>query len=317
MRIVLTGASGFIGAATLAALLRHDVETIAVSRSRPAVSGAYLWHQADLLDRDAVSAMIGAVRPDVILHLAWTVEHGRFWTAPANLDWAAATFHLAGEAASAGCTRFIGTGTCYEYDWPAEGDCNEDGTPLKPALLYGVAKDATRRVLEEFGRAGNPGVAWARLFFLYGPGEGQTRLVPSIARALAAGEPALCSPGTVIRDFMDVRDAGRALALLALSDIRGAINIASGTGISVADIVRMLGRLAGRPELVRIGALADRPGEPPRIVADVTRLTGELGFRPEYTLEAGLGEALAYWIEARRNDAGQNVTGRGDEIGTQ
>jgi nucleoside-diphosphate-sugar epimerase len=303
LRILLTGASGFVGSAVLGALLGQDVETVAVSRTRPPVSGAYQWHDTDLLDHGAVSRLIETVRPDTVLHLAWTVEHGRFWTAPANLDWVGATLHLARAAAANGTTRFIGTGTCYEYDWPATGDCRETGTPLKPALLYGVAKDATRRVLEEFAMAHNLGMAWARLFFLYGPGEGTARLVPSLARALVAGEPARCSSGTVIRDFMDVRDAGRALALLALSDVTGAVNIASGTGTGIADLARMLGRLAARPELVHIGALPDRPGEPPRIVADVTRLTDDVGFRPDHALEAGLGEALVYWGKAGRGDA--------------
>ncbi len=137
--------------------------------------------------------------------------------------------------------------------------------------------------------------AWARLFFLYGPGESPGRLVPSVAQALANGEPAKCSSGTGVRDFMDVRDAGEALTSLALSDVSGAVNVASGSGISVADVARTLGRLAGKPELVQVGALEDRPTEPPRIVADVARLRDEVGYQPGRTLEAGLEEALAYW----------------------
>ena len=295
MRLLLTGASGFVGRAVLTALLTRGVDTIALSRTRPVVAGTFEWHDTDLLDHAATARAVEATRPDTILHLAWTVEHGRFWTAPTNLDWIAATLNLARAAATAGVTRFVGTGTCYEYDCPATGNCREDQTPLAPALLYGTAKDATRRVLEEFGRTHGLSVAWARLFFLYGPGEGAGRLVPSIARALAAGQSAPCTSGTGVRDFIDVRDAGEGLAALALSEVTGAVNVASGQAISIADVARTLGQLAERPELVHIGALADRPGEPPRIVADVARLGQEVGYRSDRTLEAGLNEALIYW----------------------
>jgi nucleoside-diphosphate-sugar epimerase len=301
MRVLLTGASGFVGRAALVALQQRGAEVIAVSRTRPEVADTkfewpkFAWQSVDLLDHAATANIVTATRPDAILHLAWTVEHGKFWTTPSNLDWVAATLNLARAAATAGVARFIGTGTCYEYDWPATSNCKERHTPLKPALLYGTSKDATRRILEEFGQAHGLSVAWARLFFLYGPGEGAGRLVPSVASALAAGQPAKCSSGTGLRDFMDVRDVGAGLAALALSNVTGPVNVASGQAISIADIARTLGRLAGRPELVHIGALPDRPGEPPRIVADITRLRDDVGFVPSLSLDQGLAEALDYW----------------------
>lgn len=295
MRVLVTGASGFVGQAVLAALLQRNIETIAVSRRRPAAPGDYIWQGADLLDPVATARLIETVRPDAILHLAWTVEHGKFWTDPANLDWVGATLRLARIAREAGVPRFVGTGTCYEYDWPLDGPCVENATPLKPALLYGIAKDATRRVLEAFAAGSELSFAWARLFFLYGPGEGATRLVPAVSRALARGEPAACTRGAIRRDFMDVRDAAEALVELTLSGVTGPVNIATGHATSIADIALALGALAGRPDLIRLGAYPDRPGEPPLIAADVTRLGLEVGHRTSRALETGLKQALAYW----------------------
>ncbi len=102
-------------------------------------------------------------------------------------------------------------GTCAEYEWGGPGPCVEGRTPLRPATLYGVAKDATRAVVEAAAGELGIAVAWGRIFFLYGPGEDERRLVASVARALARGERAATSAGTQRRDFMHVADVGAAL----------------------------------------------------------------------------------------------------------
>lgn len=303
MRVLVTGASGFVGRAALAACVAAGHEAIAASRSRPLLEGAFAWRPADLLDRHAAAALIRDCRPDVVVHLAWTVEHGKFWTSPDNLDWVAATLALARAAADAGVRRFVGAGTCFEYQWPADAPCREGATPLVPTQLYGVAKHATRSLLAALFELRAVEFAWARLFFMFGSGEARARLVPSIIGALRAGEPARCSSGRVVRDFLDVRDVGAAMVAVAGSRITGDVNIASGQGVTIADVARMLGEIAGRPDLVRLGALPDRAGEPPYIVADVARLRDEVGFRPSRTLREGLTDA---W---RQSASGEGRTG--------
>lgn len=302
MRILLTGASGFVGRQALAVLAASPHEVHAISRRPPPDGGGIVWSEANLLDKDAPMEIVRDVQPDCILHLAWCVEHGKFWTDPANVDWAAATLRLAQAAASSGVGRFIGAGTCYEYDWPSDGPCNEWDTPIRAHTLYDETKDTCRRAIEALAADTGMSFAWARLFFLYGPHENAGRLVSSVARALLRGEEACCSSGLAIRDFMDVRDAGAALAALASSDVEGSVNIASGVSVSVADLVRRLAQLAGRSDLLRLGAIPDREGEPPRIVADIKRLNAEVGFAPAHDLDAGLRHALSFWaeIEAER-----------------
>lgn len=294
MRILLTGASGFVGRQALAALAESTHEVHAVSRQPLQNSGGVIWHKADLL-RDAPLAIIEAVQPDCVLHLAWCVEHGKFWTDPANTDWAVATLKLAQASAVSGVRRFVGAGTCYEYDWPADGACNELATPIRAHTLYDETKDACHRALATLASDAGMSFAWARLFFLYGPYENPGRLVSSVARALLRGEEARCSAGLAIRDFMDVRDAGAALAALASSNVEGPVNIASGAPVSVADLVRRLAQLVERSNLLRLGAIPDRAGEPPRIVADITRLKTEVGFAPAHDLDSGLRHALSFW----------------------
>jgi len=293
MRILVTGASGFVGRQAVAALAASGAEVHAVSRNRLPIDCR--WHGVDLLNPDSARRVVQDVRPDAVLHLAWCVGHGSFWTDPANADWVAASLVIARAAAEAGCRHFTGVGTCYEYDWPKDGDCIEGVTPLAGHTFYDIAKAQCRSALDTLFAAQGVGFAWARLFFLYGPGEDPRRLVSSLARAVVAGEPAACSRGLVVRDFMDVRDAGAALSAIALSGMTGAVNVASGLGVQVSDVAGLLGRLASRSDLIEIGALPDRVGEPPRIVANTLRLSTELGFRPGVGLADGLRDALDYW----------------------
>ncbi|HEY2662592.1 MAG TPA: NAD(P)-dependent oxidoreductase, partial [Caulobacteraceae bacterium] len=265
MRVLVTGASGFVGRHVVTALMKAGAEVHAVARESAPLDCP--WYCLDLLNPANARDVVRQVRPDAVLHLAWCVEHGRFWTDPANADWVAATMVLARASIEAGVRRFTGVGTCYEYDWPSASDCDERTTPLIGHTLYDIAKNSCRSVLDALFATHGLDFAWARLFFLYGPEEDDRRLVASVANALARGEPARCSQGLAVRDFMDVRDAGAALAAITLSGLTGAVNVGSGEGARVADVASLLGRLAGRPDLIKLGALPDRPDEPLRIVA--------------------------------------------------
>lgn len=216
MRILLTGANGFIGRRVLEALRGREHHVIAHGRSAPEESGGAAEQIAsDLLEAGAPEALARAARPDVLVHLAWTVEHGRFWTDPRNEAWADASLRLARACAQAGARRIVATGTCYEYDWPADADCEERATRLATHTPYDSAKARCRAMIGAWAQEAGVEFAWARLFHLYGPGEHPERLVASVARALARGEPALCGSGAGLRDFMDSREASRRSRLAA------------------------------------------------------------------------------------------------------
>src|SRR6185295_11619834 len=115
---------------------------------------------------------------------------------------------------------------------------------------------------------------WARFFLLFGFYEEPRRLIPSIMRGLLAGEPVALSSGRQIRDFLDTRDIGAALASLLDSTVSGAVNVASGRGVTLREAGELLADIAHRPKsLLRFGVLADREREPKSLVADITRLT--------------------------------------------
>lgn len=301
-RILLTGARGFIGRHTAEALAARGADIVAVGRgARPAsLPREAEWRDIDLLSCPRLEADVAALRADTLVHLAWETTHGRFWADLANLDWLAASARLLRGVLEGGGRRIVGVGTGAEYVPPPTGPCREGETPLAGAPLYAVAKDAFRRVAEAAARDTGASVAWGRVFLLYGPHETPQRLVPSVARALLAGEPANCSSGRQMRDFLDVRDCGSAIAALAMSEVAGPVNIASGAPVSIAEVAQTIGRLTGHPELVRLGALPDRAGEPPNLWGANGRLAADVGFRPSRTLEQGLREAVDWWAGQAR-----------------
>jgi UDP-glucose 4-epimerase len=134
---------------------------------------------------------------------------------------------------------------------------------------------------------------WARLFFLFGPYEPRSRLVPSVITSLLRGETAKCSEGWQERDFLYVCDAASALIALLESDVVGPVNVASGTAIAVRTLVERLVARAGGGR-VDFGALPTRSDDPFRIVADVTRLRAEVGWTPETGLDAALDASIAF-----------------------
>lgn len=277
-RVLLTGATGFVGRAVAASL--RGVELHAVSS-----------RDADLLDEGAARALLREVKPTIVLHCAWYVAHGRFWTAPENEAWLDASTAFARAFAEQGGRRFVGIGTCAEY---ADRDADDDAPwretrAIAPATPYGQAKAALALRLAALPIA----TAWARLFHMFGEGENPARLVPSVALALLRGEEARCASGRPVRDFASTRFIGQALAALALSGVTGPVNIGSGEGRAIADVARFLGQVCGRPELVRLGALPDRPNEVPHMVADVTRLRREAGFAQPPRVEADLRALVA------------------------
>ena len=299
---LVTGASGFVGRHALAVLADRGFAVHAVAR-RPLAEAPATWHAADLLDPAARRAVVQAVRPSHLLHLAWETRHGYFWDAPENLDWVAATLDLVRVFRDGGGTRAVLAGTCAEYDWAPEalgdGVCREGTTPCRPATLYGLAKAATHDLIAAYASDAGFSHAWARLFLLYGAYENEARLVPSVVRALIAGQPVRLGDGTKLRDFMDTRDAGAALAALLTAPVEGPVNIASGTCVAIGDVARRLGRLFGKEQLLEFDAQPPRANDPPCLCADVACLSDEVGFTPRFDLDAGLSDAATWWCDGR------------------
>ncbi|MGI8594313.1 MAG: NAD-dependent epimerase/dehydratase family protein [Solirubrobacteraceae bacterium] len=297
-RVLVTGATGFVGRQVLAPLLGRGFEVHAVSsRGEPREGGQVAWHHADLLEPTAAPTLVEAVAPTHLLHLAWYAEPGKYWRSAENLRWVEASLALLRAFAEFGAPprRVVVAGTSAEYAWSQRTHCVEGETPLEPATLYGTSKHALHLVAERFAAEAGLSLAWGRIFFAYGPGESPSRLAGSVARALVRGEPAKTTHGEQVRDFLHTADLADAFATLLASDVEGPVNMASGEPVRVRDLVEALARAAGRPDLVRLGARHASADEPAELTADGRRLHKEVGWGPKLGLVDGAAQTIAWW----------------------
>jgi len=287
-RLLITGAKGFIGAQVYNNL-RNYYDVHAVSRSR-FQSTTTTWHDADLTKSKVCEELIRDIRPTHLIHCAWETQHGTFWEATTNEKWLEAGKSLFSAFQQCGGYRIIGIGTCAEYAESEKPLKETDDTQI-PSTLYG----RTKRDLFLFTRKLSISFAWARVFHPYGIGEGPTRFVPSVCQSLLRAEPAKCSSGQQIRNFIDVRELGAAIAQLVSSDVENAINIGQPKSLTIGTVALMLGEIANQPSLIKLSALPDRANEPRILIPDLTRQITELSYHPSIATRDGLSVAYRWW----------------------
>lgn len=296
-RLLITGATGFIGRHCLPLLTTDGYEVHAVAQTSSLAdfdANQVNWHRVDLLDQFQVQGLVAHVHPTHLLHFAWYTTPGKYWTSPENVRWVQASLALLQAFAENGGQRVVMSGTCAEYDWKY-GYCSEQTTPLVPATLYGICKHSVQMIMRTYAEQRGLSSAWGRIFFLYGPYEHPDRLVASVIQSLLKKETARCSHGNQIRDFLHVHDVAAAFVALLSSHVTGAVNVASGQLVSLKDVIfRIADQLYSR-DLVQLGDIPTSLTDPPLLVANTRRLNEEVGWRPTYDLDKGLSQTIEWW----------------------
>ena len=294
-KILVTGASGFIGRHTLAPLLQTGYEVHAVSSKKKTENETSIkWHQTDLKNSTQTQDLIGKIQPTHLLHFAWCAEPGKFWTDPENTQWVEASFNLIKKFHAQGGKRVVISGSCAEYEWN-KSIYSEKTTSEKPATLYGKCKQELQIKVEAFCHEVDLSLCWGRIFFVYGPYEHPARLVSSIVRSLLKNETAECSHGNQKRDLLFVEDVASGFVSILENEITGIVNIGSGEGVALKDVIKTIGDKIGRKNLIRMGTLPSPANEPPILVAETKRLTEEVRWAPKFDINTGLDRTIHWW----------------------
>ena len=290
-KILVTGASGFIGRHCIPLLLDKGYEVHALySKTKIPFAKEVIHHQINLLDVSTLDPLIKKITPSHLLHLAWNATPGTYWTTEENSAWLQVSLQLIKCFNSHGGKRAVFAGTCAEYDWN-DGFCSEEKTLLNPSTLYGKCKASLYQELQKQ----ELNFAWGRIFFLYGPNEHEKRLVPTVINSLLNNQIAKCSHATQQRDFLHVKDVADAFVTLLESSLQGAVNIGSGIDLPIKDITTKIGNILNRENLIEY---AEKPAiltEPMILKPCTFRLFNELNWRPKINLDQGLTETIHWW----------------------
>jgi nucleoside-diphosphate-sugar epimerase len=245
MRVLVTGGSGFIGRRLLPLLAQHEVLCLTREPGRlPALP--FVEPLAGDLGRpaDDWTRKLEHFKPQWCLHLAWdALPDYSLGRSRANLD---AGLRLLEMLLSAGVKRIVVAGSCWEYG-AAAGAVSETHVG-RDCGVFAAAKTALRTVLESAARDAGVEYRWARIFFVYGPGQRASSLIPTCQAAFAAGRVPDIRQPRAAQDFIHVDDVAAGLTALAESDAASGIyNIGSGRAASVAAVVNAVARACGAP----------------------------------------------------------------------
>ncbi len=289
-RVLITGASGFIGSHLCGELLRRGHEVHAVSRSRPVVFGERLiWHPVDLTDERSTRKTIAGIGADLIFHLCSHAQGERElpFVLPTFRNEVQTTINVLTSAVETGCNRLVMAGSLEE---PAPGEV--------PASPYAAAKASSRQYASMFHRLYGLPVVQTRIFMTYGPGQSQKKLIMHCIKTLRqGGRLAIASPNRKV-DWIYVDDV--VCGLLAVATTPGlegkSVDLGSGEVVTIRDLVINLRQLINPNAVVEFGSSPWNDVEMVRR-ADATTTRTLTGWRCIVPLGEGLARTVAHFSD--------------------
>ena len=301
MRILLTGATGFLGSYLAKALVArgHDV---AVLRRREADP----WRLADILDKvqqidggfddlAAIRPALEGFRPEAAAHLGWRGVGNIDRDNPVQAQNIVDAVQLARLCAELGVASFIGAGSQAEYG-PYPRAIEEDDA-ARPTTLYGHAKLCAGTMVAHMARQAGMRFAWLRVFSTYGPKDADTWLIPSLIKTLRAGRRMALTGCEQRWGFLHARDAAAAFCLaLENPQASGILNLGADDAPPLKNTVMALRDLVNPSAELGFGDIPYRPDQVMILQAGISKLA-KLGWKPQIDLQTGLRETAAWYVE--------------------
>jgi UDP-glucose 4-epimerase len=307
-RVLVTGASGFIGSHLTRRLIADGAEVHALTSTVSSVYPPRLLevreqitlHEASLTDRGALTIVAGDVKPSYVFHLGAYTHVGKSWQRvdeciQVNVQ---GTVNLLMALEPVGFTRFVNVGTSEIYgdiDVPFREDAS-----VHPISPYSVSKHAAEEFCRLFAEARSWPIVRVRPFNAYGPMQSPDRIVPEIITRALQAQPLRMTLGLQTRELNYVADLADGMVCAALApDVDGELlNLGCGREISMRDLATMILSVLGDPITPEFGALPERPIEIPRMYADTGKTEQRLGWRAATSLEDGLARTVDWYREA-------------------
>lgn len=289
-RILITGASGFIGLHLCRTLLNRGAEVHAACRSKPRISDPQLrWHKVDLTDAEVTRTLVRKVRADLIFHLCSYAQGERDLTLvlPTFRGELEATINLLTSVAEVGCRRLVMAGSLEE---PELGEI--------PSSPYAAAKSASKGYARMFHRLYGVPIAMTRIFMTYGPGQSPKKLVAHAVGCLLRGETLkIASPGRRV-DWIYVEDVAQGLLAVGLAPgLAGkSVDIGGGELVEIRDVVLRLRRIINSSAKIEFATLTRSEEEVP--CADTTATSELTGWHPTIALDEGLTRTVDFYAHS-------------------
>lgn len=296
-RIFVTGAGGFVGAATVRAALADGHQVHALVRRPGAVrlaglSGDLHIHVADLSDSEAIASILVKTKPEIVVHPAWEGVGGALRAGDVQFENIRTTVALVDACIAAGVSKFVGFGSQAEYG-RFDRRISEDDLP-NPFLLYGAAKLSALHLTRQRAQEAGMAFAWLRLFAVFGPGDNANWLIPSVAAQLMQGISPKCTAGTQKTDYLHIDDAAAAtLAVAVTDDASGVFNLCSDAPVAVRAIIERLRDLAAPGLQLNFGEIPFGPNQIMHMEGDNSRLKAATGWAPRIDVLEGLADVVA------------------------
>jgi len=324
-KILITGISGFVGGhfAQFLATNRKSIEVYGISRSKPAwdfVENGYEllqninFLQADMGDNPRIQSIICDIEPDYILHLAAQSSVAESWRTPAssfinNISGfmnVIETVRLFGIPA-----KILSVGSAEQYGIVTKNDLPlTEKTGMHPANPYAVARVAQEQFAKIYVDGYGLDICCTRSFNHCGPGQSDRFVVSSIVKQLVMitqgkhDNGIHIGDGSIVRDFLDVRDVVAAYCLLLEKGHRGEVyNICSGRGYVIRDIITILSEIYKTDIQIHEEKSQFRPIDNPHIIGSNEKIMHDLGWHPKVSFEESLQDLYDYWFTALSHES--------------
>lgn len=267
--ILVTGASGYVGSKVVQALSKLNMNIFPVCR--PGKENSFndiinikkIISSNDIFNEDEDWWAKQCEGVDIIIHVAWYMEQGHKQSHK-NIDCLMGSLNLVKGAARSKVKRFVGIGTCFEYDLSL-GLLSID-SPLKPSSHYGATKAALYIFLSEWLPERSIEFTWCRLFSLFGDINNDRMLDSYIHKQLQKGQKAELTSGKQTRDFLDVKLAGKFIADIAIGSKLGPVNVCSGVPLTVKEFALQIAKKYNRIDLIEFNVRKENIVDPPYVL---------------------------------------------------